>query len=354
MTVRNPPSFLQAITDPAAGYSAANDRLTLGAAYYPGSPALAARSGILPAATNGMGEVSVISNTVIRVQSFRAIIQGTRAGAQGQYTVVNDAAVDRAIGATAAGVQRRDLLAIVVRDTGYAPDTQDNADVVVIPGAPHATAPVEPAMGGTNLGNYLVLGVINVPATGGTVTFTSRWSLTVAVGGIRPVPAADTTPGVYLGQYRDDPTLGPQRWDGTNWRAAQGASAGCRWTMPAAGGAGNQLVWGPGFPQVNSQWGATFTAVSDGLGISRGGVYLASWSLNVPAGMNPRSFLEINAPSMGTRAVAAGSAGESDASITSVVMLNDNEIMAFKFYVTLPGSGQFTAQGRLFRIADVF
>jgi hypothetical protein len=218
VAILNPPSFLQAIDTAPEGYTAQQDRLVLGSAFQPGAAALSGRSGILPGPPNGVGEVTVISNTVVRTQPFRATVQGTRAGVQGQYGVVNDAALDRAITAQAAGVQRRDLVAIVVRDAAYAPDTQDNADVVVVPGTPHATTPQEPALGGVNLGNYLILGVLNVPATGGTVTFTPRGDLvTVAAGGIRPATAASTTAGRFRGEYRDDPAVGLQRWDGTRW-----------------------------------------------------------------------------------------------------------------------------------------
>lgn len=219
MSIVNPVPFLQNVTDEEAGHTARGDRLAAGAAFAPGSAALSGRSGILPAAAGGRGEVTVINNGTVRVNPFRAVVQGTRSGTQGQYVVTNDAAVDRPIGAQAAGVSRKDLVVTVVGDSAYAPDTADAGDVIVLPGDPAASNPQEPAPGGPNRGNFLVHGVLNVPPTGGSVTFTPRPSLlTVAAGGVRPVDAGDTTAGAHEGQYRH--RRGPQWWDAEaeKWR----------------------------------------------------------------------------------------------------------------------------------------
>lgn len=204
MTVRNPPSFLQGITDPDAGHSAQNDRLTLGALFVPGVDPLSARSGILAGPPGGVGAVTLVSDTVVRTDPFRAVLQGTRNAVQGQYVVINDAALDRPITAQEAGVQRLDLVAIVVRDASYAPDTANNADVIVVRGDPVVTDPVAPALDGPDLGNFLVLGTLTVPPPGTPVTFTPNPDLlTVAVGGILPTATTDASPPAHDGQWRD-------------------------------------------------------------------------------------------------------------------------------------------------------
>lgn len=241
MAVRNPPSFLQNITDPAQGHTAQNDRLSLGAGFTPGAAALSGRTGSIPGPTGGVGAVTVLSNTSLRVDPFRAVIQGTRSGLQGQYLFINDAPVDLAIDAQAAGVSRKDLLVALVRDSAFAPDTLNNAVLVVVKGTAAASNPAEPSLGGVNLGNHYVIGVINVPPTGQSVTFTYRSAFVVAVGGIAPAVAGETTAGVYAGQYRDHPTDGLQRWTGTAWERVRPGewverkNTTYAWTVPLTG-----------------------------------------------------------------------------------------------------------------------
>ncbi len=213
MTVRQPPSYLQGIVEVEEGHTAANDRLTLGALFLPGPDPLSNRPGILPAAAGGMGEVTLLSDVLLRVAPFRAILQGTRNAAQGQYVVVNDADLDRAIEPAAAGVTRLDLVAIVVRDSSYAPDTQNNGDVIVLAGDPVVTDPVAPVLDGVDEGNALVLGTLAVPPPGSPVTFTPAPNrLTVAVGGILPRNVSGVVPAAYDGQWTDG--NGERLWRG--------------------------------------------------------------------------------------------------------------------------------------------
>lgn len=237
MGIRNPPSYLQNITLVSAGHTAQNDRLTQGALWTPGAIGLAGSTGVAPAAAGSQGEVTVLSNTLIRVNPFRAVIQGTRSALQGQYVVVNDGPVDLAIDAQASGVSRKDTLMVNVCDTAFSPDTLDTARLIVVKGTAAASNPNGPTLGGANLANYMILGTINVPATGGTVTFTPADSslrpggAAVAVGGIEPVSATDGIPGVYDGQYRDDPAgpdAGLQRWNAAlnRWNPVTGGYVG--------------------------------------------------------------------------------------------------------------------------------
>ena len=295
MAVRNPPSFLQNITLVSAGHTAQNDRLTFGAAFTPGAAALSGRSGIVAAPAAGQAVVSMLSNVLVRVGAFRAVIQGTRSALQGQYEVINDGNVDLAVGAMAAGVSRKDLLIVNVRDTAFAPDTLDSAAIQVVPGTPAASNPAEPALGGVNLGNYLILGVLNVPPTGGTVTFTPRTDLvTVAVGGI--TPAAGTAAGVYVGQYRDHSTEGGlQRWDGTIWEPINGAAIrGKMWRTSSVGNTGATLTdYIVGMDASRVRGGFTFDDAGDALVIPVDGLYDLVWQI----------YLLGNAVSTGTMAV---------------------------------------------------
>lgn len=220
MAVRNPPFALQNITLVASGHTAQNDRLNLGSAFAAGAAALSGRSGMLVGPAGGRGEVSLLSNVLVRVAPFRAVIQGTRNAAQGQYLVANDANVDLAVAAQAASTSRRDLVIVNVRDTAYAPDTLDSAAVQVVTGTAAASNPADPALGGVNLGNYFILGTLVVPPTGTAVTFTPAVSpLTVSAGGIRPADTADTVAPLFDGQYRDHPTRGLERGIGGGWAA---------------------------------------------------------------------------------------------------------------------------------------
>lgn len=245
MAVRNPPSFLQNITLVASGHTAQNDRLTIGAAFAPGLVALSGRSGILPAPVGGNGEVSVLSNTLVRTKPFRAAIQGSRSTLQGQYLVLNDADVDLTIGGQTAGVSRKDLLIVNVRDSAFTPDTLDSAALQVVAGTPAASNPAEPTLGGVNLGNYLILGVLNVPATGSSVTFTPRTDLsTVAAGGIIPALATDVAVPSHDGQVRAHPTLGLQRGTAGAWAQVDpvGMAKACLYAT-ATGGVSGAASW---------------------------------------------------------------------------------------------------------------
>lgn len=197
-----------------AGLPAEDERL-ITAAFTPGA-GLHSRGGIWPAAAGYVGEVTLLSDTQVQTNPFRATIVGTQSGVQGDYTVVNDSVRTSAIGARDAANPRIDLLVTRVRDTAYTPNegANDVRYAEVIPGTPAGspTAPATPV-------NSLVHGTITVPATGGgAVTFTAGTAgQAVALGGIRPIVAGDTVAGAYVGAYRDHPTNGLERWTGAAW-----------------------------------------------------------------------------------------------------------------------------------------
>lgn len=220
------PARAARIQNNAAGLPAEDERL-ITAFFTPGS-GLHARTGIWPAAAGYMGEVTLLSDTQVQINPFRATVVGTQSGVQGDYTVVNDAVRTSTIGPRDATNTRLDLLVTRVRDTAYTPNegANDVRYAEVLPGTPAAV----PAAPGTPP-NALVHGTITVPASG-AVTYTSAATgLVVALGGIRPVAAADAAAPVHIGQYRDHPTRGLQRGAGGAWglpaaRSARFASTG--------------------------------------------------------------------------------------------------------------------------------
>jgi hypothetical protein len=213
-----------------AGQPAEDDRL--GRSAFTPSTGLHSRTGIWPAPAGYAGEVTLLSNTQLQVNPFRATIAGTQSGVQGDYTVTSDTVRTLTIGAAHATLGRIDLVVSRVRDTGYTPNEGANDFVPpsIIAGTPAATpaAPATPA-------NSLVHGTLTVPAAGAAVTFTpGNPGYSVALGGIRPALAADTANGPHDGAYRDHATLGLQRWSAarTRWEAAGGD-----WNTVALGGA---------------------------------------------------------------------------------------------------------------------
>jgi hypothetical protein len=99
-----------------------------------------------------------------------------------------------------------------------------------------ATLPALPA-------NSVVIQEFAVSNTGViTLVAASRAPWVTARGGIQPVDAVDVVPGAYVGQYRDHPANGLQRWDGTVWRDARTAPT-LRAVLAAAGSHGSTNQW---------------------------------------------------------------------------------------------------------------
>jgi hypothetical protein len=205
-------------------------RLALGAAFRPAATGVQVISGVLAGPANTMGELALPSNTQLTVQPFRAVIQSALDATAGSYLVPNDAVVTLAVTAQNATLFRRSMVVVRVDDSqvsGVASSgTTDRAVLEIIDGALAASA-VAAALP-TPTGSWLALGEILIPPTGQTVTVTPYNPRTGLRHGIQPgivVDGATTTghdgaPGSTVGQYRDHPTLGLQRWDGTAWVAA--------------------------------------------------------------------------------------------------------------------------------------
>ncbi|UWM52066.1 hypothetical protein N0X72_25310 [Streptomyces carpaticus] len=177
--------------------------------------ALGTRPGVIPGgdalAAEGVGPMDV------QLSTGRAVVQGTVV--QGAYPVAVSSPETLTLTDGDQQHARIDTLVIRAYDGLYDTDGQTLAAVEIMPGTPEPT-PVAPTLPPA----VIPLWDIRVPAgasagTGGipwasALTDRRRW--TVAAGGIVP-RQSDTTPGPYVGAYRDTGTH-LQRWDGAEWR----------------------------------------------------------------------------------------------------------------------------------------
>lgn len=202
-------------------------RLALGAGWRPSGAALGAVSGVLHGPPGSMMELTLVNPTTVGVNPGVAVVQGTLSASQGQYELTNDAYATLTVTGQHASQYRRSLVVIRVDDAqaaGVASSaTTDRPQLTTIDGALSATAPgALPALPA----NTLALGEVGIPPVGQAVTLTGYNPRTTTRGGILPVfNNAATTPGgggeagAYVGQYRDHPALGLQRWTGSRWYA---------------------------------------------------------------------------------------------------------------------------------------
>lgn len=218
MTIRKV-SYLQGTVPAPYKLPAEDHRLNHAGLWTPDSVGggLRVRSGIVPG-PGSPGAVAVVAGGV-NTNPFQAIIQGSITSTQGVYEVVSDAVEFRAITAASGTEYRRGYVIARIYDqlnpgTGTVQDLPA-IEVVYGPNAASAGAATLPTLPA----NSLVLREFAVSNTG-VITLTSTlppW--TVARGGVQPVDATDAVAGAYPGQYRDHPTLGPQRWTGSVWAA---------------------------------------------------------------------------------------------------------------------------------------
>jgi hypothetical protein len=224
-----PPFLLGAAGQVMSGRLA---RLSLSATFRPAATGVQVVSGVLAGPPNTQGELALPSPTQLTVQAFRAVVQSALDATAGAYEVINDAQVTLAVTAQHASQFRRSLVVVRVDDSqvsGVASSsTTDRATLEILDGALAASsgATVLP----TPAGSWLALGEVLIPPTGQTVTLTPYNPRTGLRGGILPVLADGSTvtghdgaPGTAVGQYRDHPTYGLQRWDGTGWGPGAGS-----------------------------------------------------------------------------------------------------------------------------------
>jgi hypothetical protein len=187
-------------------------------------------------------------NMSVQVAAGRAWLKGTQVASvsggswstQGAYFAYNDAPVTLTVAAADPTNPRIDAVVAYVTDSFYNGST--NTFVLgIVTGTP-AASPATPAVPS----NGLLLGTLAVAANAtsiaaGNVSAGAGLMLT-ARGGVQPVLSTDATAGAFVGQYRDHPTNGLERWNGTGWGipTATGGwvsfvNSGYSWTVPITG-----------------------------------------------------------------------------------------------------------------------
>lgn len=196
------------------------------------SSSIAADGGLLPGKTNGeatsTGSAGAPKTTIA---PFRVLVPSTT---NYGWIGVNPSSVQVDHAAPHATNPRIDLVvARVSSGSLWVETTQGTA--AATPTAPSAPADSE------------VLWEVTVP-TSGTLSYTSRRRWTVAVGGTRPLSGADRN-GVYVGEFRVDPTSGrTDVWNGTAWVPTSSPATYSSFTptLVYEGGAGGTVNMGTG------------------------------------------------------------------------------------------------------------
>jgi hypothetical protein len=158
-------------------------------------------------------------NNTVNVAAGLGYVPQGQSALGSAYAFPNDGTVVLTVPAAHATLPRRDLIVARVRDAFYT-GSQNQGSIELITGTA-ASTPADPTLPADS--SYLVLARIAVPANGsGTVAVANANITNLAVpvqlvNAITPIDAADNIPGLYNGQYRDHPTLGLQRWNGTQW-----------------------------------------------------------------------------------------------------------------------------------------
>lgn len=224
MALRTPALWMG---NPAVQHPAQNDRLLLSSLLRTevGATAsnrpLAGSAGVLAGPDGTMGEVALLSNTQFTVNPARWYVNSSASALGGSYQVTNDALATLGITAQSATQFRRSLWGVWVIDSFVAGSGDDQPHWGLIDGtlAASAAAAVVPSAGSLPA-NFLALGEFLIPPTGQAVTYTPYDVRVGLRGGILPVTATDTRNGTRVGDYRDHPTYGAERWDGTRWSTA--------------------------------------------------------------------------------------------------------------------------------------
>lgn len=141
MTILQPPGYLQAGT-----YDAAIDRQYLNTMhlYRSHTDFTRGRAGVLPEIASWSAPITV-SGLNITIGPFRMIVENQYAANAGEYRVVSTANEVRTMGASSPTQNRIDLIGVQVRDAFYS-GSDNNADVIILPGTPTAGTPSEPVM----------------------------------------------------------------------------------------------------------------------------------------------------------------------------------------------------------------
>lgn len=200
MSMLTPPAFLQAGT-----YTAALDRqYGTNHHYQPkGGDPSRARTGVLPAPDAWSGSISV-SGLNVTLSPFRCIIENNNASGAGDYKGTSLASETRTMGASSTTQNRIDVIGARVRDAFYS-GTDNDIDVVIIPGTPAAGTPAVPTLPNGYMPMYQLL--LNANATTPTVTDV-RVRTTVLGGMYVPFTGQIAGAGVYPGETSYLPASG--------------------------------------------------------------------------------------------------------------------------------------------------
>lgn len=165
-------------------------------------------------------KASGASAMTVQIGTGRAVVQGTLP--QGAYPIAVTAPEVLKVGDGHAQFTRIDSVVVKVYDGLYDTSGQTLARVEVIGGDANAS-PAPPALPPATLRLWDITVAPGTSAgTGGinwTTALTDRRRYTTSHGGITPPGGPQSTPGAYVGQYRDNGRI-LERWDGTAWRDA--------------------------------------------------------------------------------------------------------------------------------------
>jgi hypothetical protein len=157
--------------------------------------------------------VTYLSGTDVSLSAGLAYVPQAQNPIGGTYVVANDGAITFTLGARHATLNRYDLIVARVQDSFYS-GSNNTSDFIVI-GGTAASTPVDPSLPAG--ASYLVLARVTVPPSG-ALTVTRLAKHIQIAGNIPSVDASDVVNGTYIGQYRDHPVQGLQRWDGATWQ----------------------------------------------------------------------------------------------------------------------------------------
>lgn len=210
--------------------SAQDHRLAISSLLMPLSTgALDTRTGVFP----GPGWSTIITGTsatgtmTVNVGVFQSATARSSAG--GAYLgPTQEAAITVNIATAPASNSRIDVVYVKQQDADATVLTPDGTTTPIV-GVVTGTAAASPAKPGLPIG-ALELGTVTVAAgatstAGAGVTIANTARSAVAAGGIAPIRSGDSAAGAYVGQYRDHPTSGLQRWDGSTWNPYATASS---------------------------------------------------------------------------------------------------------------------------------
>lgn len=213
-------------------------------------------------------------NMSIQVAAGRAWMQGTQVAVvsggnwspQAGYFGINDAPLSVTVATSDPTNPRIDSVGAWVQDSYYS-GASGQVVIGIVTGTP-AASPVAPVLPNNSIALATIAVAANATSivSGNIANFAGNMSVTR--GGILPVRSTDTTAGEYVGQFRDHPTLGLQRWNGTAW-------------VPVVQGVGKRIVK-TGTQSIGSTWTAISWDATDPLDPGTSGMWTSGNNITAP------------------------------------------------------------------------